>query len=60
MAIKLDGSFLYVLAGAEGSINDLKFLYRVLYRHTFRIPCARYYLLDAGFGLTRGVIIPFS
>ena len=60
VAMKLDGSFSYVLAGAEGSMNDSKLLHRVLHRHTFRIPRGRYYLSDAGFGLTRGVITPFS
>ncbi len=58
-AVRFDGSFAYVLAGAEGSMNDASLLAQALGR-SFAIPPHRYYLADAGFGTRRGVIVPFA
>ena len=48
-AVRLDGTFSYVLAGAEGSMNDSTLLDHAL-AHGFTIPPNRFYLADAGFG----------
>ncbi|KAI7769546.1 hypothetical protein LZL87_014369 [Fusarium oxysporum] len=58
-AVDFEGRFLYVLAGAEGSINDAT-LIGYAYNGSFKIPPGRFYLADAGFGLRRGILIPFS
>ena len=49
---------MYVLAGAEGSINDLSLLAQALARK-LKIPPYRYYIGDAGFGSRTGVVILF-
>jgi hypothetical protein len=58
-AVRQDGSFSYVLAGAEGSMNDASLLRQALGRRRFTIPLDRYYIGDAGFGLQRGISVPF-
>lgn len=57
-AVTFDGLFCYVLAGAEGSINDATLLPHAMTR-SFKIPSARYYLADAGFGQRKGIVIPY-
>jgi hypothetical protein len=57
-AVKFDGSFSYVLAGAEGSMNDSRLLNLSLTKG-FKIPENRYYLADAGFGMRKGIAVPF-
>ncbi len=57
-AVRSDLSFSYILAGAEGSINDASLLREALERK-FHIPKNRFYLADAGFAQQRGVIVPF-
>jgi hypothetical protein len=58
-AVTFDGLFCYVLAGAEGSINDSALLRQVLTR-SFVIPIGRFWLGDAGFGLQRGILTPYN
>ena len=58
-AVKQDYSFTYVLAGAEGSMNDASLLGEAMTR-SFRVPEHRYYVADAGFGVKPGIVIPFS
>ncbi|KAL2142021.1 hypothetical protein VTI28DRAFT_1711 [Corynascus sepedonium] len=57
-AVKTDFSFSYVLAGAEGSINDTSLCTQAFGR-SFRVPENRYYLVDAGFGVRDGIVVPF-
>ena len=58
-AVSFEGLFLYVLARAEGSMNDSSLLRQALTR-LFMIPLSRFYLADAGFGVRRGILILFS
>jgi len=60
VAVKFDGSFTYMLAGAKGSMHNAKLLFRALNRHYLRIPKARYYLGDAAFSSTRGIVTLFG
>lgn len=57
-AVTFSGLFSYVLAGAEGSINDAS-LIREAHTRSFTIPDGRFYLGDAGFGSRKGLIIPY-
>ncbi|KAH0419377.1 retrotransposon protein [Colletotrichum camelliae] len=57
-AIRFDGIFTYVLAGAEGSMNDAA-LMRQARSRSFNPPAGRYYLGDAGFACERGILTPF-
>ncbi|KAH0419933.1 hypothetical protein CcaCcLH18_14246 [Colletotrichum camelliae] len=57
-AIRFDGIFTYVLAGAEGSMNDAA-LMRQARSRSFNPPAGRYYLEDAGFACERGILTPF-
>lgn len=56
--MNFDGFFVYVLVGAEGSINDSS-LIRIAKTINLRIPSARFFIADAGFGSRRGILIPF-
>ncbi|QGI77755.1 hypothetical protein CEK25_004484 [Fusarium fujikuroi] len=58
-AVDFEGRFLYVLAGAEGSINDAT-LIGYAYNGSFKVPPGRFFLADAGFGSRRGILIPFT
>ena len=58
-AVRFDGSFSYVLAGAEGSMHDAR-LCTLAFSRGFRVPDGRYYLADAGFGNRSGLIVPFQ
>lgn len=57
-AVNFEGFFVYVLVGAEGSINDSS-LIRIAKTIDLRIPSARFFIADAGFGSSRGILIPF-
>lgn len=57
-AVKLNGTFSYVLAGAEGSVNDAS-LIQVALQKSFQIPEKRFYVVDAGFGSEPGLLVPF-
>lgn len=59
-AVQFDGRFSYVLAGAEGSINDSRLLTIAMIEKHFHVPDNRYYLADAGFGGRKGIIVPFA
>lgn len=51
--------FTYMLAGWEGSVND-GFLYSdAVENGGLRIPQGKFYLADAGFGATTGLLVPF-
>jgi len=58
-AVKQDLLFTYVLAGAEGSINDAQLAAQAFSR-SFHIGPNRYYFADAGFASQQGVQIPFA
>lgn len=58
-AVSFDGIFLYVLAGAEGSLNDQRVLAEARHR-SLKVPDNRYYLCDAGYGISNGIMIPYS
>lgn len=45
VAVRSDCSFSFVLAGAEGSMNDASLLYYAIGRG-FKVPKGRYYLAD--------------
>jgi hypothetical protein len=57
-AVRFDTAFSYVLAGGEGSIHDNRLLREALSR-SFRLPEARFYTADAGFGQRRGIVLPY-
>lgn len=58
-AVGIDGRFLYVLAGAEGSMNDASLFVQTQKSRRFRIPSNRFFLGDAGFGMAKGIITPY-
>ncbi len=58
-AVRSDYSFSYVLAGAEGSINDSSLCQQAFGRDKFSVPPNRYFLADAGFGSREGIVVPF-
>lgn len=58
-AVRFNTAFSYVLAGAEGSMHDNRLLREALSR-SFRLPEARFYVGDAGFGGRRGLLVPWS
>ncbi|KAM5343085.1 hypothetical protein ACJ41O_004932 [Fusarium nematophilum] len=62
-AVNFEGRFVYVLAGAEGSINDASMsrIAVVLEEESarLRLPEGRFYLADAGFGVRKGILTPF-
>lgn len=57
-AVRLDGTFSYVLAGYEGSINDAS-LIRHAYSKSFKIPSKHFYVGDTGFGSRAGLLVPY-
>ncbi|KEY72644.1 hypothetical protein S7711_11543 [Stachybotrys chartarum IBT 7711] len=57
--VSFEGLFLYILAGAEGSLHDSS-LFREAMTRSFRIPHGRLYLADSGFGVQRGILVPFA
>lgn len=56
--VRSDLSFMWVLPGAEGSMNDASLLGKA-FSFGLSIPKGRYLLADAGFGSTTGIIVPF-
>ncbi|CCT65963.1 uncharacterized protein FFUJ_02954 [Fusarium fujikuroi IMI 58289] len=58
-AVDFEGRFLYVLAGAKGSINDAT-LIGYAHNGSFKVPPGRFFLANAGFGSRRGILIPFT
>ena len=56
--VKIDLSFSYVLASAEGSINNASLIAQAL-RRSFRVLENRFYVADAGFGARDGIVVPF-
>ncbi|CAJ2662521.1 unnamed protein product [Trifolium pratense] len=59
-ACTFDLKFTYVLAGWEGSASDSRIIKNALTREDkLKIPQGKYYLVDAGFMLTSGLITPY-
>ncbi|XP_039686890.1 uncharacterized protein [Medicago truncatula] len=59
-ACTFDLKFTYVLAGWEGSAFDSRIIKNALTREDkLKIPQGKYYLVDAGFMLTSGLITPY-
>lgn len=59
VAVTFDGIFTYVMAGAEGSMNDRRLLTEALQRR-FEVPEHRYYLGDSGFGMRKICMVPYN
>ncbi|XP_061364524.1 protein ANTAGONIST OF LIKE HETEROCHROMATIN PROTEIN 1-like [Gastrolobium bilobum] len=60
VACSFDLRFTYVLPGWEGTASDSRILKDALRRtDNLRIPRGKYYLLDAGFMLRKGLITPY-
>ncbi len=57
-ACNFDLEFTYVLAGWEGSAHDVKVFQDAL-KKGFNIPPGKYYLGDAGYGLTSMILTPY-
>ena len=57
-AALFDGTFCFVLAGAEGSTND-QMLLAAAYANGFNPPEGRYFLADAGFTMRPGIVTTF-
>ena len=58
-ACNFDLRFVYVLAGWEGSAADAGVLKDAIFRNGFNIPQGKYYLGDAGYGLSRSCLVPY-
>ncbi|KAF4447953.1 retrotransposon [Fusarium albosuccineum] len=62
-AVNFEGLFVYVLAGAEGSIHDASLL-RIAFAEEeewkLKVPRGRFYLADAGFNAQEGILTPFT
>lgn len=57
-AVCLDGTFSYVLAGCEGSVNDAS-LMRHACDKSLKMYSQRFYVGDAGFGSRVGLLVPY-
>ncbi|CCT64144.1 uncharacterized protein FFUJ_04665 [Fusarium fujikuroi IMI 58289] len=57
-AVRLDGTFSYVLAGCEGSVNDASLL-RHARSKSLKLYADRFYVGDAGFGACTGLLVPY-
>jgi hypothetical protein len=51
--------FTYMLAGWEGSAGDGHLFSEAVQNGGLTIPHGKFYLADAGFGVTRGMLVPF-
>ncbi|KAL6523629.1 hypothetical protein OROGR_017232 [Orobanche gracilis] len=59
-ACSFDLRFTYVLPGWEGTASDSRILKDALHRtNGLKIPRGKYYILDAGFMLRKGLITPY-
>lgn len=58
-AVRLDGTFSYILAGAEGSVNNATLMRFALLKSLY-IPERCFYLSDAGFGSQAGLLVPYG
>lgn len=57
-AVRSDQCFSFVMAGAEGSIQDATLLNWACARG-FRVPEDCFYVVDLGFGTRKGILLPF-
>ncbi|QGI88256.1 hypothetical protein CEK25_003212 [Fusarium fujikuroi] len=55
-AVCLNGTFSYVLAGCEGSVNDASLL-RYAWSKSLKLYADRFYVRDAGFGAYIGLLV---
>lgn len=53
-----DFKFIYLLAGWEGSAHDSRVI-RDAYEKGFVIPDGKFYLADAGYPLTKELLVPY-
>lgn len=58
-AARIDWTFSYILAGAEGSLRDASLMRMALSRR-FSVPEARFYHGDAGFSIQKGILVPYT
>ncbi|KAG6530240.1 hypothetical protein ZIOFF_012463 [Zingiber officinale] len=59
-AYSFDLKFTYILSGWEGTTSDSRIVKNALSRHDkLLIPHGKYYLVDSGFMLKRGLITPY-
>ncbi|RPA79525.1 hypothetical protein BJ508DRAFT_195168, partial [Ascobolus immersus RN42] len=56
----LDMYITYVYAGWEGSANDSRVLGSAVSNGGFKVPINRIFLADAGYGMRRGILIPYK
>ncbi|KAJ1328859.1 nuclease HARBI1 [Microdochium nivale] len=59
VVVNLDGTFAYVLAGAEGSMHDRRVL-RIAEDEGLVVPAGKYLLADAGYSNERGYMSPYT
>jgi DDE superfamily endonuclease len=58
-ACNFDMQFTYVLSGWEGSVADGFLFTEAIQNQGLSIPGGRFYLADAGFAATEGLLVPF-
>jgi hypothetical protein len=58
-ACSLDGYFVFVLPGWEGSVHDSRVLQDATYNHGFVTPKGKYWLADAGYTNSEFVMVPY-
>jgi hypothetical protein len=54
-----DLTFSYVVAGWEGSATDSRVLNETIGKNEFAIPQGKYYVADAGYGLSNAILTPY-
>lgn len=59
IAVSFDMSYLFVLPGWEGSAHDAAVLDDARLRHNFIVPPGKFYLTDAGYGVTNTILSPY-
>jgi hypothetical protein len=57
--VDFDMKFTYVMVGWEGSAHDSRLLGSAL-TNDFKIPQSSFYLADAGYSLSRGILVPYQ
>ncbi|SCO43842.1 uncharacterized protein FFNC_09471 [Fusarium fujikuroi] len=57
-AIRLNGTFSYVLTGCKGSVNDASLLQHARSK-SLKLYANRFYVRDAGFGAYTGLLVPY-
>jgi hypothetical protein len=57
-ACTFDMQFCYILSGWEGSAADARILHEAR-QQDFAIPAGKFYLADAGFSLSKSIMVPY-